>query len=37
MSWDVTTNMKKWMSELDLSVINVSAESFLLYPHEPLM
>ena len=33
MSWDVTTNITQ-MDGVNVSVINVSVESFLLYPDE---
>ena len=36
MSWDATTNMTQWQA-VNLSVINVSDESTLLCPDEPLM
>ena len=36
MSWDVTTNITQ-MDGVNVSVINVSVESFLLYPDETLM
>ena len=37
MSWDATTNLTLAIGWIYLSVLNVSVESFLLYPDEPLM